>query len=225
MIKPLTNYRHKRIVCVEAIAEPEPLLFISLYMPFFDSSKRQECMAESIEAISMLEEILSDHPLHKVIIGGDYNTEFNNSSPFDSLWSDFMSKYDLVCCDNHIDDQNSYTYSHDSLDQKKWNDHFLVSKSLVPLTDSHSILDVGDNPSHHLPILFQLSIKLPAEPPQVQNESARSSLKWEKCSDEQKLAYSNRLSKILQVTPAIITECNIPHCTDEKCLQSIEDEY
>ena len=50
-VKPLINYRHKRIVCVEVVAEPDPLLFISLYMPFFDASKRQECMAESIETI------------------------------------------------------------------------------------------------------------------------------------------------------------------------------
>ena len=72
-IKPLINYRHKRIVCVEAASEPNPILLISIYMPFFNASKRQECMAETTETISMLEEILSDHPLHKTVIGGDFN--------------------------------------------------------------------------------------------------------------------------------------------------------
>ena len=45
-IKPLVNYRHKRIICIEMIAEPNPLTFASIYMPFYDSAKRQECMAE-----------------------------------------------------------------------------------------------------------------------------------------------------------------------------------
>ena len=40
VIKPLINYRHKRIVCVEAAAEPHPLLFASVYMPYFDASDR-----------------------------------------------------------------------------------------------------------------------------------------------------------------------------------------
>ena len=131
VIKPLVNYRHKRAVCVEATMEPDPLLIISIYMPFFDAGKRHECMAETVETISMLEEILSDHPLHTVIIGGDYNTEFKGSSPFDHLWSEFISKHNLISCDSCISNPNSYTYFHDSLNQRKWNDHFLISQSLM----------------------------------------------------------------------------------------------
>ena len=29
-IKPLVNYRHKRVVCVELLAEPNPILLASL---------------------------------------------------------------------------------------------------------------------------------------------------------------------------------------------------
>ena len=64
VIRPLVNYRHERIVCVESAANPHPLLFVSVYMPYFNSEKRQECIAETIETISMLEEIISDHPFH-----------------------------------------------------------------------------------------------------------------------------------------------------------------
>ena len=89
VIKPLVNYKYKRIVCVEMNAQPNPIIFASIYMPFFDASKRQECIAESVETIAMLEEILADHPLHRFILGGDFNTEFVNNSPFDDLWRDF----------------------------------------------------------------------------------------------------------------------------------------
>ena len=54
VIRPLANYRHKRIVCVEMAAEPHPVLFASIYMPFFDSSKRLECMAVATDTIAML---------------------------------------------------------------------------------------------------------------------------------------------------------------------------
>ena len=169
----------------------------------------------------MLEEILSDHPLHKVIIGGDFNTEFKGSSPFDCLWSEFTPKFHLLSCDNRISDQCSYTYFHDSLDQKKWNDHFLISQSLAPSTDNHMILDVGDNVSDHHPIMFRLSITLQAEPPQTESSTERSSLKWEKCTNEQKLAYSNRVASLLHEIPTVTTFCNTAHCTNEQCKLSI----
>ena len=107
VIKPLVNYRHKRVVCVEMNAEPDPLLFASVYMPFFDASKRLECIAATNETIAMLEEILSDHPRHKVIIGGDFNTEFKGSSPFDTLWREFIRKHHLVCCDQYNNNNNN----------------------------------------------------------------------------------------------------------------------
>ena len=227
VIRPLINYRHKRIVCVEATAEPQPLLFVCIYIPFFDSSKRQECIAETTETISMLEEVLSDHPLHKVFIGGDFNTELKGNSPFDALWTNFISKYDLVCCDSFINNNNNnnYTYIHDSLNQKKWNDHFLVSSSIAPSTDSHSILDVGDNTSDHLPIMFRLSTRLSTEPPRTAPKTKPPSLKWEKCSKEEKAAYANQLLMLIQQHPSVATTCNTAHCKNSNCVSSIQAEY
>ena len=146
LIKPLVNYRHKRIVCVEMMAEPNPLIIASIYMPFYDTSKRQECMAESIETISMLEEIINDHPSHRFVLGGDFNTEFRGNSPFDILWQEFSERHNLVCCDGMINDGgggggdgpaiNHYTYIHESLDQQKWTDHFIISSFLLSTTKS-----------------------------------------------------------------------------------------
>ena len=230
VIRPLVNYRHKRVVSVEAAAEPHPLLFICVYMPFFDSSKRQECLAETIETISMLEEMLSDHPLHSVIIGGDLNTELKGNSPFDSLWNNLMAKFNLVCCDqfvnnNNNNNNNNYTYIHNSLNQKKWNDHFLVSSPIAPSTDGHVILDAGDNTSDHLPIMFCLSSKVVEEPPKEKQKASRPSLKWEKCSEQDKTAYANRLSMLLPHHPSIVTSCNVAHCKKDECISSLQAEY
>ena len=96
VIKPLANYRHKRIACVEVSAQPDPLLIASIYMPFYDTSNKHECIAESQETIAMLEEILADHPCHKIVLAGDFNTEFQNTSVFDRLWNEFTKKYNLT---------------------------------------------------------------------------------------------------------------------------------
>ena len=217
LIKPLVNYKHKRIVCIELAADPHPLLFASIYMPFFDSSKRQECIAETVECIAMLEEIIIDHPSHKLIIGGDLNTELRDKLPFDRHWKEFLQKYDLVCCDEFVNNSSSgtlvpnYTYHHESLDQRKWNDHFLLSKSLLPSTNCHEILDCGDNPSDHLPISFHISAVMPTEPPTAAPSIKPPSLKWEKCTGEQKANYKNRLALLLQQSPSVLSSCNTFH--------------
>ena len=102
LVNPLTDYRHKRVVAVEVRNETEQLILISVYMPFFNHSKKEECMLETIDAITMIESIIDDHPLHKFVIGGDYNTELNGNSQFDSLWHELMAKYNLSNCDDII---------------------------------------------------------------------------------------------------------------------------
>ena len=169
IVKPLINNCHKRVVCVEITAKPTNILFANVYMPFYDTSRRQECMADSLEVITMLEEILVDHPLHRLVLGGDFNTEFTDSSPLDHLWRDFIKQHNLVCCDKYNNNNRPYTYIHNSLNQKKWNDHFFISSSLVQSSVSHMIVDVGDNPSDHLPISLRLSVETTAAP--VQDES------------------------------------------------------
>ena len=220
VVKPLANYRHHRIVCVELLAVPNPILLASVYMPFYDSSNRAECISETIDAISMMEGIIEDHPHHQIIIGGDLNTELEGNSPFDIYWREFVLKYDLECCDSlvhsrsnpndgghangssaaNIDDMDggtglgsgsasgsaagsspTYTYHHASLDQKKWNDHFLVSSSIIAATRDHQILDDGDNLSDHLPVIMSLAVNCSAPMMGEQNIDTSvpvQSIKW-----------------------------------------------
>ena len=127
IVTPITNFRHKRAVAVEIDSANFKTLIINVYMPFYDAAKRDECIVETLDTISMIEMMIEAHPLHSIIIGGDFNCELNGNSTFDSYWTDLSSKYDLVSCDTFITDPNAYTYSHDTLGQRKWNDHFFVS--------------------------------------------------------------------------------------------------
>ena len=74
IMRPLINYKHKRLVCVEMQSEPKPIIFISIYMPFYDSGKRAECISETVNVRAMVEEIVAYHPLHSIVISGDFNT-------------------------------------------------------------------------------------------------------------------------------------------------------
>ena len=227
-IRPLTNFRHKRVVGVEIDTESNKTLFISIYMPFFDASKREECMVDTIDAISMLETILDSHPLHSVIIGGDFNCELKGNSPFDPLWTNFAENYSLTSCDNFIPTRGTYTYSHDSLGQRKWNDHFLISKSLSGDTSNHFVLDEGDNPSDHLPLLFSLSTPLDTTPVPTSIDNKPAKFRWDKMTNEHRLQYENRLSSINDSTqfPLDSFKCTRRcHCTKQECKTMIQEEY
>ena len=126
-ISPLSNIRHKRVVGVELKTTDDDFLILCAYLPFFDASNRTRCMSETVDVITMIENIIDNHPSHKIILGGDFNTEFKGESPFDPLWNEFVSKFQLACCDGKFS-PDTITYRHDTLNQEKWNDHFLVSE-------------------------------------------------------------------------------------------------
>ena len=231
VIKPLTDFRHKRAVGVEIDSENNKTLIINVYMPFYDSSKREECMIDTIDTITMVETMIEYHPLHSIIIGGDFNSELIGDSPFDSLWNDVIAKFDLVICDDFIPNtsSNTYTYSHDSLGQRKWNDHFLISRRLANLTKDHYILNEGENPSDHLPILFSLSIPLSnASLPPMEGETKQAKLRWEKLTTEQQQQYANQLSNLVEASqsPLSLSHCQERcHCSELSCQATIQAEY
>ena len=87
-------------------------------------------MAETVDALSMVELLIENHPHHHIIIGGDLNTELKGESLFDFLWRELMTKNQFACCDQYVTSLN-YTYRHDSLNQTKFNNHFIVSQALL----------------------------------------------------------------------------------------------
>ena len=118
-----------------------------------------------------------------------------------------------------------YTYFHESLDQKKWNDHFLISRSIASATKQHLILESGANVSDHLPLMMELSVSLSVAPERHAENAKTPSLKWEKCSNEHKQAYTNQLSQCLLDAPPGLTQCRKSHCSDQTCLTSIQQEH
>ena len=224
-IKPLTNYKHSRVVSIELQSDPVPIIFISIYMPFLNTSKRQESIVETIDCISMLHSILHDHPNHHFVIGGYFNTELKNKSPFDTIWNDFISEHDLQICDHLVDSSVNYTYVHGSLNQRKWNDHFVISKALVTSSRQHKILEERENPSDHLPILMQMQLAVSPAPPCPPPTAKSHQLKWDNCSETDTRNYTNRLHYLVQANQSRLSNCLKCHCDSDVCRGSIQAEY
>ena len=93
------------------------------------------------------------------------------------------------------------------------------------MTRNHEILDVGDNPSDHLPIKLEILCNISTESENPKQPVKKPSLKWEKCSEEQKSSFSNRLDELLHLHPSVMTHCDVVHCQRENCAISIQNEY
>ena len=176
----------------------------------------------------MLETIIEQHPNHSIVIGGDFNSELVGESQFDSFWNDFIAKNQLACCDS-LFPQDSITYHHQSLDQKKWNDHFLVSQSLMNGNLSNfSILDDGDNVSDHFPILMKLSIELDDQIQETEPVASQPSLKWDKLSSIKVEAYTSHLHELVSTLPPLdsmdncISSCM---CNNAECHEALQKQY
>ena len=229
LISPITNFKHKRVVAVEFNAGDDNFLLISIYMPFHNSSRREHCMTETIDAISMIELIIDAYPQHQVIIGGDLNTELKGDSPFDALWLDLMTKNRFAYCDQYVQSPG-YTYRHDSLNQTKFNDHFIVSHALLErgILHDHIILDEGENTSDHLPLLMKVSLQLEESSFTSNSESPTRNINWKKISVSDKASYSSSLEQLLlsRSTPLGVSSCHqICGCRSQSCIDDIEREY
>ena len=229
VVSPLTKYKHKRIVAAELRANTSHILFICVYMPFYKSSKRNSCLAETKDTISMIDKIIHDHPGHLIVIGGDLNTELKGKSPFDSFWNDLTEKNQLSYCTD-LFPSPGYTYHHVALGHRKQNDHFIVSKDILDnhMTKGHKVLDEGHNVSDHLPILMSIAIPsiLPIKT-EIRDSASTTTLKWSKLMAADKLKYTERLSQLVAgLDGRRSSECpGGCHCDDETCRYFIQQEY
>ena len=138
-------------------------------------------MSQYIETLAMIELIVTEHPLHLVIIGGDLNCELKGDSPFDPLWQDFIARNSFAYCSDRFSGPG-YTYHHTSLGHKKFNDHFLVSKTALEsgICRDFKILEDGDNTSDHLPITLTISAQIQAFDTIKTESKTESKLNWNK---------------------------------------------
>ena len=183
-----------------------------------DSNNRTTCIAEYIDAVSMIETIISDHPNHLFVLGGDLNCELTGDSPFDDIWKDFVLNNQFAYCS--ISSSPGFTYHHAKLGHKKMNDHFLVSHDLISDGNcaKRSILDDGENPSDHLPITMSMSVTIPSKRVDSAPATSVPTLRWNKVSAHHIQTYSNSLSAAIHSRSFdSAVSCDGCHCQRSDC--------
>ena len=172
----------------------------------------------------MIERIISDHPNHLFVIGGDLNCELKGDSPFDEFWNNFRTKKRFEYCSDLLTSPG-YTYHHATLDQKKFNDHFLVSEGISKgsICSNHRVLEEGHNPSDHLPILMSMQLEIQSAKNNQKSPMSVPKLRWSKVTQQDILVYHDNLPSLVACQPIFM--CNTTHCADSRCKASIQEEY
>ena len=221
---PISNFKHKRVVAAELKLNHGNILFICVYMPYFNAGRREQCMVDAMDAISMIELLIDEHPNHHIIIGGDLNTELKGESAFDALWSELCDKNSLAHCRNMVTGPQ-YTYRHDSLNQTKLNDHFLISSGLSTQISNLHVLDDGDNTSDHLPLMVNVSVSTKETSLSEPTSFSPRAPRWKNLSGSHKMRYEENVERLLlerQFSFPCDKKC---HCRDSHCLAAIQREY
>ena len=184
------------------------IILCNVYMPVNDNS--QESFDVYGDVLYELLTIIDLYRGHDLIIGGDFNVDFNKNETRNSrLLKQFIDEEALNCvslqCSN-----TEYTFEN-TVGNRSFIDHFIVSESLINcyVNVSHD----GNNLTEHKPI----TLKTTCSSIILQNKTIfRSSIDWDKVNNDHVGNYKQLQNHYLsQLTlPNSLMSCNNFKCTD-----------
>jgi len=159
-------------------------------------------------ALGELDGFIDSQSFDHIIIGGDFNVDFNRSSGPLNLLSNFMADHDLVAADCAIQHSIGFTYERDDGYCRSWPDHFLCNSSSLSVISHVCKVDSGSNLSDHHPIAASLSLPCPAVPSPTVSQLERDSvprapkIAWHRATHEHISAYCDLVAGVYpQHTP------------------------
>ena len=139
-----------RFIAIKLKSLPKNIVIMCVYFPCL--SIIADYTVNCCNILALIERTINDNAESVHIIAGDFNFEYAPGNHGFDLFSGIVDDYSLRCCDS-LNKTLNYTYSHATLDQRSWLDHFFVTDSFFASVISCSTLDRGDNLSDHLPFL------------------------------------------------------------------------
>ena len=202
-------------------------VFINVYMPC-DSDNASR--SEFCDTLNIVESVVDDNDGCYVVLGGDFNVDFDRDWCNTSTLRSFCTRLNLYPVIFHDVSQVDYSY-HFSMKHFHNIDHFIVSEQLFQESvNSFSVIHDVDNTSDHDPICLQISIDV-----QRFNTLGRCftpRVAWHKANSNELYAYAALLNENLDEVsvPRHCIECRNVDCNDkshflalEKYLHSISD--
>ena len=190
-------------------------LLVCVYLPtdYGTAASYDDYLCVLGELDGFIESQTFDH----IVIGGDFNVDFNRPSGPLNLLSSFMTDHDLVAADSFFRHLISFSYERDDGSCKTWPDHFLCDS----FSDFISIckVDSGSNLSDHHPLAATLSFNYSVSPPTPSHrlhdsERHLPKIAWHRATSDVLSAYCSLVSLSLSTLPAEAAACSVVGCTD-----------
>ena len=200
---------NRRICSIRVCNDDYKLLFINAYMPYeSDNDAYNEYAAVLADIISIADQFLD----HCLIIGGDFNVDFNKHKVHSKLLIDCCADNSLRLATLHERCNIDYTYNF-CMTRFSFIDHFILSTALYETSiESCIVRHDGDNLSDHDPILLSLNINWSTIALTKRHANVR--VAWTKATQnnttEYKLALQERLKAVLPPSESLT-------CHDIKC--------
>lgn len=131
------------------------ILFINVYMPVYNGVEYEDEMQCILTDIMS---IISENCASNVVIGGDFNFNFEPNHKVTNLFH-HVTGDKFVFCDNFLTSVSSgppVTFRRNELHAGTFIDHFCVTRPMRDTVEHVYIIDRGDNLSDHLPICMDL---------------------------------------------------------------------
>lgn len=195
------------VLGIKIETESKSAVFMSVYMPYNCDNNTDDYL----EKLSILRAIIDDLNTSSIYLVGDFNANFENSSAFGNLLSDFCSENKYNISDKHFLPSDSYTYFSEAWHTTSWLDHCITTQ------DAHDSI-VGMNIlydyiiSDHHPLCMTIDMNVL---PSLDHEAARDSLGPSlNFTENNIIKYQNNLRGRLNV----IVHCmKLPQCSDPNC--------
>ena len=105
-ISPILETGNPRVSALLIKSEPVNTIVFNLYMPYLNSSNRLQSIDDYLDTISCIESVIDSYSGANLIVAGDLNFELGTNSPFENIFIDFCTRYNLTFCDSHFNDSS-----------------------------------------------------------------------------------------------------------------------
>jgi exonuclease III len=109
------------------------------------------------DIIYLISQTLSGYSMHKLIIGGDLNTNLSGSSQAAQAIGQLMQSFKLSRTDHFMDANDKITFCNAQATASSLIDYFLISSHLTSSVVGLQTLDNGSNFSDHLPVCLSIN--------------------------------------------------------------------
>ena len=177
------------------------ILLINVYFPYKQNT--DEHRVQYLELLGALDDIITNNPLAKFIITGDFNYNiYDETQPMTPVIRDFIRSNDLICTHNFDSTFNAGTsFTRYCLKGGSYSllDFILISRSLRDRVKRCYIDYDGSNPSDHFPVTMQIDV-VPLVSGDGSHTGANNGMyrvPWSKIPREDLSKYRNAMEEML----------------------------